>query len=94
MGDGEWHHVAYVYGTSYTASYVDGILTSYTNNINIEMNNSTKKLYIYTYPDNLDAIDELRISNAARSADEIAAYYKDASEIMKKSTGSLDAIVY
>ena len=93
-GDGKWHHVAYVYGSNYVASYVDGILTSYSNNMNIEMYNSTKKLYIDTYSNSIDAIDELRISNAARSADEIAAYYKDASEVMKKSTGSLDAIVY
>ena len=86
--------MAYVYGSNYVASYVDGILTSYSNNMNIEMYNSTKKLYIYSDSNRFDAVDELRISNVARSADEIAAYYKDASEVMNKSTGSLDAIVY
>ncbi|MGN0722555.1 MAG: carboxypeptidase regulatory-like domain-containing protein [Treponema sp.] len=93
-GDGKWHHVAYVYGSNYVASYVDGILTNYSNNMNIEMYNSTKKLYISSDSNRFDAVDELRISNEARSADEIAAYYKDASEAMKRTTGSLDAIVY
>lgn len=80
-GDGNWHYIAKVYGTTYFATYIDGVLVSYTDDISITLNNSDSKLYMYL--DNADAVDEIRISNYARSADEIKAYYDVAKDFIK-----------
>lgn len=90
--DGNWHHVAKVYGTTYVATYIDGVLSSFTDGISITLNNSDEKLHIYMCY--ADAVDEVRISNAARSADEIASYYKAAKQAFDKSYGSLGGIIY
>lgn len=91
-GDGNWHHVAKVYGTTYVATYIDGVLASATDGISLTLNNTTSKLYMYL--NNADAVDEIRISNAARSSDEIASYYKAAKQVLDSSYGSLGGIIY
>ena len=89
---GEWEYHVIVFDGKCFAKYKNGILTFYKDGYTKELVESTQDLNIHFYDYN--SVDEIRLSNAARSADEIAAYYKDASEVMKKSTGSLDAIVY
>lgn len=91
-GDGEWHYVAKVYGTTYVATYIDGVLVYATDGISITLNNSTEKLSISM--NRADAVDEIRISSTARSSDEIASYYKAAKEVLDSSYGSLGGIIY
>ena len=79
--DGEWHYSTVVYCKDYVARYIDGVLVNYNDTIDIELNNSDSKLYMDLYAS--DAVDEIRISNQARSADEIAEYYKVAKEIIE-----------
>lgn len=93
-GDGNWHHVAKVYGTTYVATYIDGVLASATDGISLTLNNTTSKLYMYLNNNYADAVDEIRISSAARSADEIASYYKAAKQVLDSSYGSLGGIIY
>lgn len=80
-GDGKWHYISKVYGTTYFATYIDGVLVSYTDDISITLNNSDSKLHMYL--SNADAVDEIRISNYTRSADEIKAYYDVAKDFIK-----------
>lgn len=89
---GEWEYHVIVFDGKCFAKYKNGILTHYKDGYTKKLVESTQNLNIHFYDYNF--VDEIRLSNAARSADEIAAYYKDASEAMKKTTGSLDAIVY
>ena len=79
--DGEWHYSTVVYCKDYVARYIDGVLVNYNDTIDIELNNSDSKLYMSLLYS--DAVDEIRISNQARSADEIAEYYKVAKEIIE-----------
>ena len=90
--DGEWHYSTLVYCKDYVARYIDGVLVDYDDTIDIELNNSDSELHISS--SYLDAVDEIRISNVARSADEIAEYYNIAKEILENSNGSLGAIIY
>ncbi len=71
--DSQWHYVSVVYGKTYVAKYIDGVLASYVDGLSLTLYNNDSKLYISSYY--TDAVDEIRISNAARSADEIKAYY-------------------
>jgi len=67
-----WHHYAYVYNGDQILMYRDGILTDYNNTTITELNSNDNKLYINS---NIDSyIDELRISNIARTADELRSY--------------------
>ena len=91
--DSEWHHVAVVYSGTYSATYFDGVLYEYRDGFDYELNNSDSKIYM-DISGGSALVDEIRISNAARSGDEIASYYKDAVKAMKNSTGNLGAIVY
>ncbi|MGN0722556.1 MAG: LamG-like jellyroll fold domain-containing protein [Treponema sp.] len=72
-----WHYWAFTYNGKYAAIYCDGVLVSF-NEMNIELFSNENKLYIYS--NNSGNYDEIRISNAARSGDEIAAYYKAAKD--------------
>lgn len=92
--DTEWHHIAIVYSGTYGASYFDGVLYDYRSDINSQMVNNDSKIYLDSRCASEALVDEIRISNAARSGDEIASYYKDAVKAMKNSTGNLGAIVY
>ena len=74
--DGKWHYVSKVYSGKYGATYIDGVLVNYQDGLNYVMNNSDSCLYMNL--NSASAVDEIRISNAARSPDEIAAYYKEA----------------
>lgn len=76
--DSNWHYWSYVYGGTYLAIYCDGILISYRDGLTQSLNTNDNKLYI-SISDNLD---ELRISNVARSPDEIAAYYNAAKSLI------------
>jgi len=76
--DSNWHYWSYVYGGTYLAIYCDGILISYRDGLTQSLNTNDNKLYI-SISDNLD---ELRISNIARSPDEIAAYYNAAKSLI------------
>ena len=73
ISDDNWHFYSFVYNGSYTAIYRDGVLLRYIDGFSQTLNTNDNKLYIDAYN-----IDELRISNVARSADEIAAYYNAA----------------
>ena len=73
VSDDKWHFYSFVYNGSYTAVYRDGVLLRYKDGLSQTLNTNDNKLYI-----NANNIDELRISNVARSADEIAAYYNAA----------------
>jgi hypothetical protein len=79
--DSEWHYVSMVYGKTYVAQYIDGILVSYTDGLSLTLYNNDNKLSMYALC--VDAVDEIRISNAARSADEIKAYYDCAKEFLQ-----------
>ena len=70
-----------MYCKDYVARYIDGVLVDYDDKIDIKLNNSDSTLYMYI--NGSDAVDEIRISNQARSADEIAEYYKAAKEIIE-----------
>ena len=72
-----WHYWAFTYNGKYAAIYCDGVLVSF-NEMNIELFSNENKLYIYS--NDSGNCDEIRISNAARSGDEIAAYYKAAKD--------------
>ncbi|WP_443736317.1 carboxypeptidase regulatory-like domain-containing protein [Treponema sp.] len=91
--DGKWHYVSKVYSGKYGATYIDGVLVNYQDGLNYVMNNSDSKIHM-DISGGSALVDEIRISNAARSGDEIASYYKDAVKAMKNSTGNLGAIVY
>lgn len=69
----DWHFYSFVYNGIYTAVYRDGVLLCYKDGLSQTLNTNDNKLYIKAL-----CIDELRISNVARSADEIAAYYNAA----------------
>ena len=75
--DDNWHFWSYVYGGTYMAIYRDGVLISYTDGLTQNLNSNDNKLYIDAYN-----LDELRISNVARSPDEIAAYYNAAKSLI------------
>lgn len=79
--DSEWHYVSFVYGKTYVAQYIDGILTSYEDGLSLTLFNNDNKLYMDSKY--IDAVDEIRISNAARSADEIKAYYDCAKQFLQ-----------
>jgi len=79
--DGQWHYSTLVYCKDYVARYIDGMLVDYDDKIDIKICNSDSELYISS--SSLDAVDEIRISNEARSADEIAEYYKAVKEIIE-----------
>ena len=76
--DGKWHFWSFVFGEKYTAVYCDGTLMRCNPAISQKPASNDNKLY-------LDArnIDELRISRTARSADEIAAYYAVAKNLIQ-----------
>ena len=76
--DSNWHYWSFVYGETYMAIYCDGILINYTDGLTQTMNSNDNKLYISSSAN----IDELRISNVARSPDEIAAYYNAAKSLI------------
>ena len=88
--DDQWHYWAYVYESTYTAIYRDGVCVGYQDGFMHTLNTNNNELSISAS----GIIDELRISNNARSADEISAYYKTAKPILDGNTGSLDAIVW
>ena len=88
--DNQWHYWTYVYDGTYTAIYCDGVCVSYQDGFTHTLNISNNDLNISVS----GIIDELRISNKARSADEINSYYKTAKPILDANTGSLEAIVY
>ena len=88
--DDQWHYWAYVYESTYTAIYCDGVCVAYQDGFTHTLNTNAKDLSIYAS----GIVDELRISNNARSADEISSYYKTAKPILDGNTGSLDAIVW
>lgn len=88
--DDQWHYWAYIYDGTYCAIYCDGVCVAYNDGYTHTLNSNNKDLQIQA-----DCIiDELRISNKARSADEINSYYKTAKPILDANTGSLEAIVY
>ncbi|WP_294429376.1 carboxypeptidase regulatory-like domain-containing protein [uncultured Treponema sp.] len=89
-GDDQWHYWAYVYGSTYSAVYCDGVCVSYQDGFTHTLNTNNNNLSISSS----GIIDEIRISNSARSADEINSYYKTAKPILDANTGSLEAIVY
>ena len=89
-GDDQWHYWAYVYGSTYSAIYCDGVCVSYQDGYTHTLNTNNNNLSISSS----GIIDEIRISNSARSADEINSYYKTAKPILDANTGSLEAIVY
>ena len=72
-----WHYWAFTYNGKYAAIYCDGVLVSF-NEMNIELFSNENKLDISS--NGKGNYDEIRISNAARSPDEIAAYYKAAKD--------------
>lgn len=88
--DDKWHYWTYIYDSSYTAIYCDGVCVSYQDGFNHNLNTNNNTLSISAN----GIVDELRISNCARSADEISSYYKTAKPILDANTGSLEAIVY
>ena len=67
----EWHHYAFVSTGDRFEIYLDGVLTSYSNGFK-SSNRTANGMYI----DMTDTayIDELRISDVARSADELWDY--------------------
>lgn len=73
ISDDNWHFYTFVQSKSYVAVYCDGVLFNYTAGLSDTLNTNDNKLYI-----NANNIDELRISNVARSPDEIVAYYNAA----------------
>jgi len=89
-GDDQWHYWAYTYDGTYCAIYCDGVCVSYNDGYTHTLNSNNNDLRIEANC----IIDELRISNKARSADEINSYYKTAKPILDANTGSLEAIVY
>ncbi len=80
--DATWHHIVMVYDGSLGANprkqvYVDGVL-DHSDNASGNISNNTDPLYIGRRSDNRryrGVLDELRISNVARSADWIATEY-------------------
>lgn len=88
--DDQWHYWAYVYDGTYMAIYCDAVCVYYEDGYTHTLNTSNNTLEFYA--DGI--VDELRISNCARSADEISSYYKTAKTILNSNTGSLEAIVY
>ncbi len=88
--DDQWHYWVYVYDGTYTAIYCDGVCVSYQDGFTHTLNTSNDNLHIEAS----GIVDEIRISNKARSADEINSYYKTAKPILDANTGSLDAIVW
>lgn len=90
--DSQWHYVAMVYNGSYFTTYIDGVLASYNEFSSLTLCVNDNKLNFNS--NNTNAVDEIRISSAARSPDEIAAYYKDAKAALDKTNGKLDAIIY
>ena len=86
----KWHYWAYVYGSTYSAVYCDGVCVSYEDGFTHTLNTNNNNLSISSN----GIIDEIRVSNSARSADEINSYYKTAKPILDANTGSLEAIVY
>ena len=88
--DDQWHYWTYIYDSTYSAIYCDGTCVSYQDGFTHTLNSNNNSLSISAN----GIIDELRISNCARSADEINSYYKTAKPILDANTGSLEAIVY
>lgn len=90
LSDDKWHYHTVVYDGTYYAFYRDGICIGYQDGFSYTLNTNNNNLSISAEC----LIDELRISNKARSADEINSYYKTAKPILDANTGSLEAIVY
>ena len=88
--DDKWHYWAYVFDGIYAAIYCDGVCVSFQNGFTFSLKTNNNNMSISAS----GIIDELRISNCARSADEISSYYKTAKPILDANTGSLEAIVY
>ncbi|WP_294429375.1 hypothetical protein [uncultured Treponema sp.] len=76
--DDNWHFWSYVFESSYTAVYCDSILVWFKPAISQTTASNDNKLYV-----DCRNIDELRISRTARSADEIAAYYTVAKDLIQ-----------
>ena len=83
----DWHYWACTYNGSYAAIYCDGVLVCYTDGLSQTLNSNDNKLYIYS--GSSGNYDEIRISNSARSADEIKAYYDCAKDKIEQSIYSL-----
>lgn len=77
----KWHYWAYVFNGSYAAIYCDGVLLTYTDELSVTLNSNDNNLYIYG--NSSGSYDEIRISSAARSGDEIAAYYNAAKDLVQ-----------
>lgn len=90
ISDDSWHYHTIVYDGTFVAIYLDGVCVAYQDGFNRNLNTNNNNLTIQSN----GIIDELRISKAVRSADEINAYYKIAKPILDANTGSLEAIVY
>lgn len=88
--DDQWHYWAYVYNGTYEAIYCDGVCVSFQDGFTRILNTSNNVLKVSSS----GIIDEIRISNCARSVDEINSYYKTANPILDANTGSLEAIAY
>ena len=78
--DGKWHYAAMTYDGSALKLYVDGILTAVTAT-NISLWNSTSPLGLGRDPGTnstkfTGTLDELRVSNVARTADQIRQAYE------------------
>ena len=78
VSDDNWHFWSYVYGGTYVAVYRDGVVVTYRDGLSQSLNTNDNKLYV-----DCRNIDELRISRTARSADEIAAYYAVAKDLIQ-----------
>lgn len=86
--DAEWHHFVLTYDADLAANprmklYVDGVLNTSNNADGNILSDNTNPLYIGRRLDNRryrGVLDELRISNSARSADWIATEYNSQSD--------------
>lgn len=76
-----WHYWAYVFNGSYAAIYCDGVLLNYVDSLSITLNSNDNILSLSG--DSSGSYDEIRISSAARSGDEIAAYYNAAKDLVQ-----------
>ena len=88
--DDQWHYWAYVYDGTYTAIYCDGVCVAYQDGFTHTLNTNNNNLSISAS----GIIDEIRISNNARTADGISSYYKTAKPILDANTVSVNVIVW
>jgi hypothetical protein len=68
--DGAWHHVAGVRDTDEVRLYVDGNLVAHADASNIQQLGTGESQTFFAYPDFPGAMDEIRVSNVARSPGE------------------------